>query len=137
MENINLIEIKELIINTEKSKIYKSGIITDTYNKIFNKNEKPTNCGSCLRTFFLKIKNWYQDELKKQMNNETEHIITDEEEVIIDLPVDLETVREEITTINAAIEDGTIEPDGEEAKLSNDRLVEVIEEKKSKGKKKK
>ncbi|MFV0328436.1 MAG: hypothetical protein ACK5KL_01235 [Dysgonomonas sp.] len=120
MENINLIEIKELIINTEKSKIYKSGLITDTYNKIFNKNEKTTNCGSCLRTFFLKIKNWYQEELKKQMEAEVSPILSDN---VIE-PVTLEQVRGEITIINDAIR--------------NDRLVEVIEDKpKSKGKKKK
>lgn len=137
MKNINLTEIKELIISTEKSKIYKSGIITEIYNKIFNKNEKPTNCGSCLRTFFLKIKNWYQDELKKQMDNEPEKVMIEDDELIIDSPVTLETVREEITIINKAIENGTIEPDGEESELSNDRLVEVIEDKKSKSKKKK
>lgn len=89
MENINLIEIKELIISTEKSKIYKSGIITDTYNKIFDRNEKPTNCGSCLRTFFLKIKNWYTEELKKQMEAETVETIepvAKEDEILVDTP---------------------------------------------------
>lgn len=130
---INLTEIKELIISTERSKIYKSGLITDTYNTIFNKNEKPTNCGSCLRTFFLKIKNWYQEELKKQ---EKEIGITYQDELITN-PVTLEEVREEITTINEALRDGVIEPDGEESKLSNDRLVEVIEEKKKSKKKSK
>ncbi len=94
MENINLTEIKELIISTEKSKIYKSALITDTYNKIFNKSEKKTSCGSCLRTFFLKIKNWYQDEIKKQMESEliveatpeASPILTDKPEVMESLP---------------------------------------------------
>jgi len=110
MENINLTEIKELITNTEKSKIYKSGLITDTYNKIFNKSEAKTNCGSCLRTFFLKIKNWYQEELKKQM--ETEKEVLPEEVVEVIQEPEVETIPDEI-------------------------INEVPEEPKKKGKKKK
>lgn len=118
MENINLTEIKELIISTEKSKIYKSGLLTDTYNKIFDKNEKPTSCGSCLRTFFLKIKNWYQEEVKKQMEaeKETEVIV----EVTPEPEPEVEIIPEEV--IEAS-------PD----KVIND----VPEEAKKKGRKKK
>lgn len=132
MENINLEEVKTLIINTEKSKIYKSVQITDMYNNIFDKKEKATNCGSCLRTYFLKIKNWYQEKIKEQ---EDLKVSEEEQELLVDKPIEkieddkLQPLREEITIINQAIKDGTIEADGEEAKLSNDRLVEVIEEK--------
>lgn len=138
MENINLNEVKELIIQTEKSKIYKSVQITDTYNKIFDKKEKATNCGSCLRTYFLRIKNWYQEKIKEQENLK---VSEEEQELLVDKPIEkieddkLQPLREEITIINQAIKDGTIEADGEEAKLSNDRLVEVIEEKKKSPKK--
>lgn len=134
MNNINLSEIKELIIKTERTKIYSMSAITDTYNTIFNKNEKQTSCGSCLRNLFIKIKNWYNQQIEIKDN---EDIVIVEELVIDDITehLTLEQAREEITIINEALEDGIIEPDSNAAELSNDRLVEVITEKR-RGKKK-
>lgn len=126
MNNINLIEIKELITKTERTKIYSMSAITDTYNTIFNKNEKQTSCGSCLRNFFIKIKNWYNKEIEIK-----EDIIVEEPIVEDNIePLTLEQAREEITIINEALENGIIEPASPEAELSNDRLVDVIKEKK-------
>lgn len=108
--NITLNEIKDLIVLTEKSKIYKSGIITDTYNKIFDKSEKTTNCGSCLRTYFLKIKNYYADEIKRTEQPQAEHLTHQQ-------------AGAEITIINNA----GIEPESDLSKLSNDRIIDVLD----------
>ncbi|NDW10676.1 hypothetical protein [Dysgonomonas sp. 520] len=118
-------KIKELIQQTEKSKIYKSQLITDYYNEVFGTNEKPTNCGSCLRVKLLKLKNWVKEQEGSSSQPTPPNHLTFEE------------AREEITIINDALRNEIIEPD---SKLSNDRLVEVIEEKittRKKGKKKK
>lgn len=133
MSNINLTEIKELIVKTERTKIYSMSAITDTYNSIFNKNEKQTSCGSCLRNLFIKIKNWYNQQIEIKDN---EDIVIVEDNIVEDNiePLTLEVAREEITIINEALVDGIIEPDSPEAELSNDRLVEVIKKKKRKSK---
>ncbi|NDW10696.1 hypothetical protein [Dysgonomonas sp. 520] len=115
-------KIKELIQQTEKSKIYKSQIITDYYNEVFGTSEKNTNCGSCLRVKVLKLKNYVKEQ---------------EVKIEIENPVTLEQVREEITNINDALRNEIIEPDSEDTKLSNDRLVDVIEQKTVKKKSKK
>lgn len=136
MGNINLTEIKELITKTERTKIYSMSAITDTYNTIFNKNEKQTSCGSCLRNLFIKIKNWYNKEIEIKNNEDVivEEPIVEASPILMDNdniePLTLEVAREEVTIINEALEDGVIEPNSPEAELSNDRLVEVIKEKK-------
>ncbi len=111
--------------------------ITDTYNSIFNKNEKQTSCGSCLRNLFIKIKNWYNQQIEikdvivEEPIEEASPILMDNE---ITEHLTLEVAREEITIINEALVDGTLETNGDEAKLSNDRLVEITEKRRDKKK---
>lgn len=43
--------------------------ITELYNRIFNKQLRPTNCGSCISQRYKELKisyNLFQEELKKQ-----------------------------------------------------------------------
>lgn len=43
--------------------------ITELYNKIFNKNLKPTNCGSCISTRYKELKHsfeLFQKQLEEQ-----------------------------------------------------------------------
>lgn len=45
------------------------GEITELYNRIFNKELRPTNCGSCISQRYRELKisyNLFQEELKKQ-----------------------------------------------------------------------
>lgn len=75
-------DIKELIEKTEKTYIYQSGLIYGLYNELYNKNEKTSTCGSCVKTRFTLIKKWYNEHkndvqpltnevTKEDVNNET------------------------------------------------------------------
>lgn len=49
-----------------------SGVeITDLYNKVFGKNLRPTNCGSCISQRYKELKNAY-DNFKKELVKQEE-----------------------------------------------------------------
>ena len=44
-------------------------IVTNLYNKLLQKNERPTSCGSCIRGRVQQLENWYNN-YKKQLEVE-------------------------------------------------------------------
>jgi len=60
--NIDLQEVKELITHVERTKEYDCHQIIGLHNRIFNMDEDPDACESCLRIRMMQIKAWYQDQ---------------------------------------------------------------------------
>ena len=50
----------------DRGRIAHSGKVTELYNKIFNRFEKPTRCGGCLRSRINKMWNALQELERKE-----------------------------------------------------------------------
>lgn len=70
LEKLN--DIKEIIETTEKTHTYQSGVIYTIYNDLYNRNDKPSTCGSCVKTRFKLIKKWYEDNKENYTEEEPE-----------------------------------------------------------------
>lgn len=66
--------------------------ITELYNKVFNKNLKPTNCSSCINQRYKELKNAY-DNFMKLLKEEEEKAL----EVLDELMTPTQEELEEIT----------------------------------------
>lgn len=56
-------------------------VVTNLYNKLLQKNERPTSCGSCIRGRVQQLENWYNI-YKKQL--EVINNIPEEKEGLVD-----------------------------------------------------
>lgn len=55
------------------------GMVTKLYNKILQRADRPTSCGSCIRGRVQQLENWYNN-YKKKLEVETE------EKVVVEQP---------------------------------------------------
>lgn len=62
-EDIKFIEWAYSLINTAKYPNFRK--VTDTYNKVFQKNRKHTSCASCIRSQVLELHEAVQKLLKE------------------------------------------------------------------------
>lgn len=77
-------------------------IVTNLYNKLLQKNERPTSCGSCIRGRVQQLENWYNNykkQLEVEENNRSEvtEMPSEEEktpEVINNIPGEKESLVE-------------------------------------------
>lgn len=77
-------------------------IVTNLYNKLLQKNERPTSCGSCIRGRVQQLENWYNNykkQLEVEENNHSEATETPSEgektpEVINNIPEEKESIVE-------------------------------------------
>jgi len=63
--DINLEEIRILIAEVEKTKIYDRKRISEYHDRIFGKDNRVDSANSCLIMQMRQIKAWYQDQKKK------------------------------------------------------------------------
>ncbi|KAA6347887.1 hypothetical protein EZS27_004667 [termite gut metagenome] len=71
-KNKLLKDIQELVINIEKTKVYKSKDIYALYNQAYNKNEQTSTCISCLRNRVNKLKKYLETEVLNPTHYEEE-----------------------------------------------------------------
>ena len=55
-------EVASLVLQTEKTHRYSMSKIYGLYNKVFEKNETPQSCASCLIRKVQELKNWLETE---------------------------------------------------------------------------
>ena len=63
--------VEKLIEIKNRGYMADSNIVTSLYNRLLNKNAKPTSCSSCIRARIQELENWYKRykeklELKKE-----------------------------------------------------------------------
>lgn len=58
-------EVRDLLIEVEKTHRYSMSKIYGLYNKVFEKNETPQSCASCLIRKVNELRTWYSNAKEK------------------------------------------------------------------------
>lgn len=67
-------DVETLIKDVEKTHRYSMSRIYGLYNEVFNTNEKPQSCASCLIRKVKELKNWLETEKNKPETKEVSEI---------------------------------------------------------------
>ena len=86
--------VEKLIEIKNRGYMADSNIVTSLYNRLLNKNAKPTSCSSCIRARIQELENWYK-RYKEKLELNAQEAPSEAPDAVIEEPVRETTTEKE------------------------------------------